>query len=197
MIDCGSFTRSDLVSAGFVGFESVGHLRASRCRDLPAGPGAYCVLRPVKGVPIFLPITTGGRFKGLDKTLPVEMLRPRWVGGSSVVYIGKASSLRSRLRQLVDYGGGKPVGHQGGYPLWQLPDSDSSLVAWMEHPGFTALENHLLTSFMATHAGRLPYANSVGVRGSLSVGPKGPCNCSVSIVWRAGMAATMGQARRC
>jgi len=166
MIDCGSFSRSDLVKAGFLGFESVGTLRASRCRDLPPGPGAYCVLRSAKGIPPFLPVTTGGRFKGMDKTLPVASLGPRWIAGSTVVYIGKASSLRTRLKQLVDYGGGKPVGHQGGYPLWQLPDSDSLLIAWMEHADFTALENHMLTSFMAIHGGRLPYANSAGVRGS-------------------------------
>jgi hypothetical protein len=166
MIDCGRFGRAELVRAGFSGFETVGALRSTRCRDLPVGPGVYCVLRPGRGTPAFLAVTTGGRFKGRDKTLPVEVLAARWVTGSSVVYIGKASSLRMRLRQLVDYGRGKPVGHQGGYPLWQLPASDTLVVAWLEHPDFTALENHLLTSFAAANRGRLPYANTAGARGA-------------------------------
>lgn len=166
MIDCGRFTRANLERAGFVGFERVGDLRASRCGVVPTSSGVYCVLRTGRGVPVFLPATTGGRFKGWDKTLPVELLVPRWIAGSSVVYIGKATSLRSRLRQLVDYGGGKPVGHQGGYPLWQLPDSDSLLVAWLAEPAFTTLENHLLDAFVAAYGGRLPYANSARSRGT-------------------------------
>jgi hypothetical protein len=166
MIDCGRFTKSDLTRAGFEGFGAVGLLRATRCRDLPAMPGVYCVLRSGSSVPAFLAVTTGGRFKGRDTTLPVELLTPRWIAGSAVVYIGKASSLRTRVRQLVDYGGGKPVGHQGGYPLWQLPDSDALSVAWLACDDFTAVENHLLTSFAATHRGRLPYANTAGARGA-------------------------------
>jgi len=164
MIDCGRLTRADLARAGFSGFDAVGALREGRCRALPPGPGAYCVLRPASGVPAFLPRTTGGRFKGQDKTLPVEALVARWVGGATVVYVGKATSLRTRVRQLVDYGGGKPVGHQGGYPLWQLPDPDALRVAWLEDAAFTELEDHLLRSFAATHGGRLPYANTAGAR---------------------------------
>lgn len=164
MIDCGRFTRSDLVRAGFTGFETVGTLRATRCRDLPVGPGVYCVLRPGAGTPAFLTATTGGRFKGRDKTLPVEVLAARWVGGSPVVYVGKASSLRKRVDLLVGYGGGRPWAHEGGYPLWQLPDSEALTVGWLEHPDFTALENHLLVSFAAVNRGRLPYANTAGVR---------------------------------
>jgi len=104
MIDRGRFTRPDLVRAGFTGFETVGTLRSTRCRDLPVGSGVYCVLRPGRGTPAFLAVTTGGRFKGRDKTLPVDVLTARWISGSPIVYIGKASSLRRRIDLLVGYG---------------------------------------------------------------------------------------------
>jgi len=166
MIDCGVSVGADLVGAGFTGFETVGTLRTTRCRDLPVGPGVYCVLRPGRGTPAFLAVTTGGRYKGRDKTLPVEQLAARWVSGALVVYIGRATSLRKRLYLLVGYGGGRDWPHEGGYPLWQQPDSDSLVVAWLEHPDFTALENHLLRSFAAANRGRLPFANTAGARGA-------------------------------
>jgi hypothetical protein len=164
VIDCGQFTRPELTRAGFVGFESVGTLRTTRCRAVPGGPGVYCLLREADDLPAFLAVTTGGRFKGRDKSLPVEALAARWIAGSNVVYIGKATSLRGRLDLLVGYGRGWPWAHEGGYPLWQLPDSDALLVAWMEAPQHTELENHLLTSFAEGNRGRLPYANTAGPR---------------------------------
>ncbi len=62
--------------------------------------------------------------------MPVSVLSSRWHATTDVLYIGKATSLRSRVGQLVRFGGGSPVGHWGGRYLWQVAGSAEFLVAW-------------------------------------------------------------------
>jgi len=89
------------------------------------------------------------------------VLESRWVEGCSIVYVGKATSLRKRLKQYGDFGAGKPVGHWGGLFIWQLTDSASLVVAWR-----TAREDETAASAEAALAHRfkqrygcLPFAN--------------------------------------
>jgi len=52
------------------------------------------------------------------------------------VYIGKAdltdrgNSLRKRVSAYLRFGAGSNARHSGGYPTWQLSDSDLLLIAW-------------------------------------------------------------------
>jgi len=44
------------------------------------------------------------------------------------MYVGKAAGqkgLKGRLRQLIDFGFGKCIGHRGGRLLWHLEDSEN------------------------------------------------------------------------
>jgi hypothetical protein len=68
------------------------------------------------------------------------------------------SSLKLRIRALVDFGSGRPVGHRGGRYLWQLDGSSSFRVAWKPAPDARVLEIRLLTEFESEY-GRLPFAN--------------------------------------
>jgi hypothetical protein len=92
-----------------------------------------------------------------------------------VVYVGKATSLRSRLAQYRRYGSGQPVGHQGGQYIWQVSDSAALLVAWKptdRDPG--AEEAALLRLFLTEH-GRLPFANlNAGAGGQRSPAARPP-----------------------
>lgn len=159
------FSRPVLTKMGFTGFESAVALRATRCASVPTEPGVYVVVRPSRDVPRFLTQSVGGHFKGRDPTVAVALLQPRWVLGAETVYIGKAerSTLRTRVRLLVDYGGGAAVGHQGGRYLWQLGESGELLVAWRADPHPTRSENELLMAFASTF-GTYPYANIAGPR---------------------------------
>ncbi len=155
----GPYTRESLEALGFTGFEPVADLKAGRCKQVSPEPGVYVVLRESAEPPCFLDKSAGGWFKRRDPTVPVSTLEAGWVNGAPVLYIGKAgTSLRVRVRALVDYGLGKPVGHQGGRYLWQVEGSASFLVAWRMVDEPRAEETRLLTGFEAAH-GQLPFAN--------------------------------------
>jgi len=116
------------------GIVSVRKLDASRCRQVPAEPGVYAVVRPSMAPPRFRTQSTGGRFKGKDPTVAKEILAGRWVD-TDVLYLGRSRPpLRGRILDLVDYGSGGPAAHQGGRYLWQLQGSDDFLVAWKPTP---------------------------------------------------------------
>jgi len=165
-----SFTTAGIADQGFSGFLTVSHLQASRLADVPKGAGVYVVMRPAAGRPRFLSTSTGGWFKDSDPTVPVSVLEARWIAPTEVLYVGKAtagtsgrSGLRKRVGQLLAYGSGKPVGHQGGRYLWQVAGSDAFLVAWRAVGDPTSEENRLLASFFEVH-GAYPFANIAGPR---------------------------------
>jgi hypothetical protein len=162
-----SFNVPGLREAGFEGFESVATLRRTRLGTVPNESGVYAIVRDCRLEPQFLAASTGGWFKGLNPSDPIHVLESKWVKDATVVYIGKAGSetgaatLRSRLKQLLDYGAGRPVGHRGGRFLWHLADSVDLIVCWRPstHPRYE--EAQLLTEFRQQHRG-LPFANLIG-----------------------------------
>ena len=109
-----------MAGQGFEGFLAISHLRRSRLAEVPVAAGVYVVMRSTASRPAFLATSAGGWFKGKDPTVPVSVLEARWIKSAEVIYIGKAttgtsgrSGLRQRTGQLLAYGSGKPVGHQG------------------------------------------------------------------------------------
>ncbi|MGH3703463.1 MAG: hypothetical protein ACRDT9_02435 [Agromyces sp.] len=145
---------------GFSEFAGFGPFAELPSAQVPTGPGVYLVVRRATVTPKFLEVNPAGWFKGKDPTLPVDALEQNWVPGASVVYIGKATSLRTRLSQYRRHGDGNAVGHWGGRMIWQLADSAELLVAWRETPGVDpeAIESDMLAEFVAEHGG-LPFAN--------------------------------------
>jgi hypothetical protein len=131
------FSIAGLGRQGFGGFRTVKELRGSELAEVATAPGVYAVLCPLDSAPAFLPTSAGGWFKGKDPTVWVAVLEARWIADAEVLYVGKAtagssgrSGLRRRLGQLLDYGSGRPIGHQGGRYLWQVAGADEFLVAW-------------------------------------------------------------------
>ncbi|MCY4086133.1 MAG: hypothetical protein OXG37_04410 [Actinomycetia bacterium] len=92
----------DVLSAdGFRGFLALAVLRKGGLDLVPQKPGIYVILRHSQADPAFHARNRGGRFKGRDPTVPVPELRRKWVAGANLVYVGKGSNLRRRLRQLA------------------------------------------------------------------------------------------------
>lgn len=155
------FTRGWLEHRGFTGFVSVQALRGSGAAQIPATGGIYVML--ATGHPgEFLEVSAGGHFKHKDPTVSMATLSGKWVESCDCVYIGKGGNLRRRIKQFVDYGDGKPVGHWGGRYVWQLADSERLLVAWKETEGIEPrlAEIELMEEFRAAF-GALPFANLV------------------------------------
>ena len=144
---------------GFTGFVPVSKLR-STASLLPDSGGVYIVVRESDNSPEFLANGTGGFFKGKNPNVGLEELESNYVAGSKVVYIGKATSLKKRVGQLLRFGAGSAVGHWGGRYLWQLADSDNLLIAWKTTSTTDprAVEIKMLEEFVSRH-GKLPFAN--------------------------------------
>lgn len=164
-----TFTRSGLTALGFGGFESVERLRESSLSSVPDGGGVYAVLRESDDPPHFLTRSTGGWFKRKDPTVPVSVLRGKWVDGAIVLYIGKADvgrsgrrGLKKRLGELLDFGAGRPIGHKGGRYLWQVGGSSEFEVCWREDLTPRASEKALIAEFKGAHGAARPFANLIG-----------------------------------
>ena len=143
--------------AGFVGFKKMSDLFSDNSM-LPDVGGVYFVLneRPV----VFLTTGSGGYFNGKNPNVSIEELSDNWVDKTKVVYIGKATSLKARLRQYIRFGQGKNIGHYGGRYIWQLKYSCDLVVCWKtvinEEPG--VVESSFIKLFTSVYSKR-PFAN--------------------------------------
>lgn len=159
--------RAEIEDAGFSGFETIGNLRATGLVAVPKKMGVYLVLRLADEPVRFLDISTGGHFKNRDPTVSLNDLHSNWVANTPVLYIGKAggknnkATLQSRLRQYINFGAGKPVGHWGGRLIWQISGSNDLVVCWKPTPANEprTVEKALIAEFKAAHGGKRPLAN--------------------------------------
>ncbi len=153
------FTATDLEPLGFVGFETVRTMLATRCANVPSIPGVYAVTRARSNPPRFRTRSVGGWFKGQDPTVPVAVLRARWLEESDILYIGKASfNLHERVHALVKFGSGRDIGHSGGRLLWQVQGSADFVISWKPARAARPLEIKLFADFEREY-GQLPFAN--------------------------------------
>jgi len=153
----------ELIFDGFEGFKTIKHLRES-FEEIPKEKGVYLII--FDGIlPKFLEESIGGHFKRKNPTVQIEKLRKKWIDGSEVIYIGQAggnnsnATLRKRIKQYIQFGSGKPVGHWGGRYIWQLDQSDELLIAWKstdEDP--YVIESELIDKFREEYGDR-PFAN--------------------------------------
>jgi excinuclease UvrABC nuclease subunit len=157
-MDFGSI--EDIERQGFSGFAAVSTLRGSTCRQVPEASGVYLIIRPQPQPPIFLDHSTGGHFRGQEPDVAIQELQQAWVPGAIVIYIGKATVLRNRLRSYMRFGYGEPAPHWGGRYIWQLTDAPDLLVCWKmrsdEKPA--DVESQLIQEFK-TRYGKRPFAN--------------------------------------
>lgn len=151
---------------GFSGFVSAAALRQD-LTQIPDIRGVYMVVRKIGSQPQFRTTESGGHYKGTDPNVPIEKLRRNWVEETCVLYIGKAgdehsqATLRSRLRQYLQFGAGKSRSHKGGRYIWQLEDAEDLLFCWKPLPSGNPPkeETALLAAFKGQYEGRLPFAN--------------------------------------
>jgi hypothetical protein len=153
-----AFAAAALRSQGFIGFKTVSELQATRCDAVPREPGVYVVIRESREAASWLRKSSGGWFKQKDPTVPAATLAVNWVDGTDLLYIGKADQLQRRLRQYMDFGAGKPIGHWGGRLIWQVDGSKEFVVAWAVDPEPLRREAKLFQTFV-DEFGAMPFAN--------------------------------------
>lgn len=166
-------TMNEIRLEGFLGFQTISHLRTTGLQEVPRERGVYMVLRATADLPHFLSQSTGGFFKGRDPTVSRELLKKKWVESAVVLYVGKAggtnkktgkkvaSTLKSRVRAYLDFGAGKPIGHQGGRYIWQLEHADDLIVCWKATPNEEPIdvEQRLIDQSCALFDQKFPFAN--------------------------------------
>jgi hypothetical protein len=154
----------EIKSAGFTGFKRISELWEDHS-CIPKETGVYLVLNTSNSKIDFLEAGSGGWFKGKNPNVSLEELRARY-SNSLTVYIGKAGSesnkatLRSRLKQYVDFGKGKAIGHWGGRYIWQLSNAKDLIICWKVVTGINPaeVESALISKFKQQFGVR-PFAN--------------------------------------
>jgi hypothetical protein len=148
----------EIKKAGFIGFKKMSELFLDSSM-LPDNNGVYLVLNIDNKPGEFLTIGSGGHFKGKDPNISLADLKSNWVDNTKVVYIGKATSLRSRLRQYFSFGQAKNIGHYGGRLIWQIKNSKDLVVCWKSlTTDPREFEADLIQQFVKTFGCR-PFAN--------------------------------------
>lgn len=150
---------------GFVGFHKISSLKLN-ASPIPKAQGVYMVLRPDESDVVFVEIGSGGFFKDKNPNVAISELRKNWVEKTRVIYIGKAgglnssATLNSRLKQYLNFGQGKKVGHWGGRYIWQIKNIDDYVICWKEFPSRQPrdVEVELLRLFRDRY-NKLPFAN--------------------------------------
>ena len=152
-------------AAGFTGFKPISKLWKEHSA-IPDERGVYLIINPKCELKKFLTKGVGGFFKQKDPNVSQEELSKNWVENSFVVYIGQAggndsaATLRKRLKQYLDFGKGKPVGHYGGRLIWQIQHHPELLIAWkvlkIDDPKI--IERELINAFVKYY-GKMPFAN--------------------------------------
>ena len=142
---------------GFNGGVPIASLKTN-CSMIPDVQGIYLITKELKQKASFLKVGTGGHFKGKNPNVAIQELEMNWVEESVVVYIGKATSLRTRLSQYMKFGSGKNIGHWGGRYIWQLSYANELLVWWMPVNDPREIEKELINNFTQEYGVR-PFAN--------------------------------------
>ncbi len=136
--------------------------------DLPKRSGVYIVSWPLEEQPSFRP-NTGDAYYAVPAdryALQMKWERIHAHYPTDILYIGKADSIKSRVRLLARFGAGRARSHHGGEWMWQIDGIGNALLTVQScppgmHHGF---ENWLLERFHHEH-GDYPLANRVGPRG--------------------------------
>lgn len=145
----------------FKGFKTIRELKES-CSEVPSSNGVYLVLRRNNQQPIFSISSLGGYVKVPNDSpcYSLSYLQEQYVNGTCILYIGKSTNMRSRLRSYMRFGQGKRASHGGGRAIWQMTDVDDFVICWSETlENSRMVEWRMIQAFKLSHEGKRPFAN--------------------------------------
>lgn len=145
----------------FKGFKTIRELKDS-CSEVPSSNGVYLVLRRNNQQPIFSISSLGGYVKVPNDSpcYSLSYLQEQYVNGTCILYIGKSTNMRSRLRSYMRFGQGKRASHGGGRAIWQMTDVDDFVICWAETlENSRMVEWRMIQAFKLSHEGKRPFAN--------------------------------------
>jgi len=143
---------------------TVKYLYETKCSHVPLQKGVYFVVVPDLFEVTFSTSTTAIReHMGQSLLYDPDMLKCKFSKTDKrILYIGKASGERNRLRrrlwQLVRYGYGEAQNHMGGRALWQINNAPQLLIGYLPCEQATQAEAKLLREYFNRFE-TLPLAN--------------------------------------
>ena len=142
-------------AAGFTGFLTVGECMKN---GLPSGDpsnssGVYILCAPEGFEPEFIPPSEARAAGNVSFPWPVDRLTEKWVKDPEVLYIGKSTQLRRRLRQLIRHAQGRTVNHTGGEIVWQLRGFERLIICWRNRQNDLGNSNTLIQAFKSSQKG--------------------------------------------
>lgn len=110
---------------------------------------------------VFLQKNGGGDMKAYqDPCYSLSYLQEQYVNGTCILYIGKSTNMRRRLRSYMRFGQGKRASHGGGRAIWQMTDVDDFVICWAETlENSRMVEWRMIQAFKLSHEGKRPFAN--------------------------------------
>jgi len=143
---------------------TVEHFYKTKCADVPLQKGVYFVV-----VPDLFEVTFSNNPIAIQEHMgqallyDLDMLKCKFSKTDKrILYIGKASGernrLRQRIRQLVRYGYGEAQNHMGGRALWQINNAHQLLIGYLPCEQATQAEAKLLHEYFNRFE-TLPLAN--------------------------------------
>ncbi len=148
---------------GIIGCETIGQMQANGCKNVPNEKGVFLVLNPDTCPPTFMPIGTGGHYKGIDPNVGIQVLQENWVANTCILYVGESSKLKTRIRNFTRFGNGcNTIDACGGRYVWQLSNNKSLVVCWillLEECDSPEVKKWLIRTFKKRHGGNIPFAN--------------------------------------
>lgn len=110
---------------------------------------------------VFLQKNGGGDMKVYqDSCYSLSYLQEQYVNGTCILYIGKSTNMRRRLRSYMRFGQGKRASHGGGRAIWQMTDVDDFVICWAETlENSRMVEWRMIQAFKLSHEGKRPFAN--------------------------------------
>lgn len=145
----------------FDGFKTIAELKNS-CSEIPNVEGVYLVLRTAEKTPVIKSSSLDGyvHFPNDSPCYSVDELEDNYIDGSHILYIGKSTKLRTRIRTYMRFGKGKRAGHGGGRAIWQLADADDLIVCWVATTVDSRdVEKEMIHRYKSNHFGKRPFAN--------------------------------------
>lgn len=145
----------------FEGFKTIAELKNS-CSGIPDVEGIHLVLRAAEKAPVIKSSSLGGyvHFPNDSPCYSVDELEDNYIDGSHILYIGKSTHIRKRIRSYMKFGKGEKASHGGGRAIWQLADADDLIVCWAATTiNAREFEKEMIKMYKSNHSGKRPFAN--------------------------------------
>lgn len=168
LIECNYYNKckgcEELLLTKIKNFYSIEELYNMKFSCIPEKKGIYIVIKSKEmKIEFSMDTTAIKEYKNKSMIYNIDLLNDKFEqSDKEILYIGKVggkrNNLKQRISQYVRYGYGEVNNHRGGRAIWQIADSKSLLLGFIECDNPEKIEKELLEEYESKHK-VLPIAN--------------------------------------